>query len=104
MSGNWMSCTVWLIFRGKDHVRPWSVDLTKYTEELNPLGPFPVNRAHAKYTLLSHAPPVRSTSIAVLSLNFPSRFGADDPVPTSWDRMNFLPSSVVGPFSPAGFS
>ena len=43
------------------------------------LVPLPVNRDQAKYTVPSHEPPVRSASIAVLSLNTPRRFGADEP-------------------------
>src|ERR1051325_3399751 len=75
-----------------------------YTLELSPLVALPVKRAQAKYTVPSHGPPVRSTSIAVLSWNTPSRLGADDPVATSSDRMHFLPSFVVAPFTPSGFS
>src|SRR5213596_4200880 len=72
--------------------------------ELKPFEPPPVNRAHAKYTFPSQAPPVRSTSIAVLSWNLPSRFGAAEPVATSSERTNFLPSWLVGPLTPCGFS
>jgi hypothetical protein len=93
-----MSCTVWLSFIGDENVWPWSVDRTKYTLELKPFELPPVNRAHAKYTLPSHAPPVRSTSIEVLSWNLPSRFGAADPCATSSERTNSLPSAPVGPF------
>src|SRR5215472_8028796 len=66
--------------------------------------PTPVKRDHEKYTLPSQVPSVRSASIAVLSLNFPSRFGADEPVATIVDPRNRLPSSCVGPFSPFGLS
>src|SRR5213594_1296092 len=66
--------------------------------------PLPVKRDHAKYTLASQAPPVRSASIAVLSLNFPSRFGAEDPFATTVEPRNCLPSASVGPFSPIGLS
>src|SRR5215470_407653 len=66
--------------------------------------PTPVNRDHAKYTLPSQAPPVRSASIAVLSLNLPSRFGAEDPFATIVEPRNRLPSDDVGPFSPIGLS
>jgi hypothetical protein len=40
-----------------------------------------VKRDQAKYTLPSNGPPVRSASIAVLSLNFPVT-GADEPFAT----------------------
>src|SRR5262249_22325091 len=66
--------------------------------------PTPVKRDHAKYTFLSQLPPVRSASMAVLSLNFPSRFGAADPFATIVDPRNLLPSKRVGPFSPIGLS
>jgi hypothetical protein len=79
------------------------VDRTKYTEELNPFGVLPVNLAHAKYTLPSHGPPVRSASMAVLSWNLPSRFGADEPLATVTDRTNSLPSFARSPFTPSGF-
>jgi hypothetical protein len=45
--------------------------------------PLPVKRDHAKYTSALHAPPVRSAAIAVLSLNLPRRFGADEPFATT---------------------
>src|SRR4051794_23768208 len=63
----------------------------------------PVNLDHAKYTLPSHPPPVRSTSIAVLSLNFPFRSGADEPRATISERTNSFPSFAVAPASPCGF-
>src|SRR5215467_1433676 len=66
--------------------------------------PTPVKRDQAKYTFPSQAPPVRSASMAVLSLNFPSRFGADEPLATIVDPRNRLPSESVGPFSPVGLS
>src|SRR3954447_76778 len=65
---------------------------------------FVVNRDHAKYTLPSHALAVRSTSIDVLSWNFPSRLGAAAPFATMTLPLNALPSLIVFPFSPAGFS
>src|SRR5512139_509800 len=68
------------------------------------LPPLPVNRDQAKYTLPSQELVVRSTSIAVLSWNFPSRFGAEDPLATICDRTNSLPSLAVSPFGPPGFS
>ncbi len=46
---------------------------------------------------------MRSTSIAVLSWNLPSRLGADEPLATISDRTNSLPSSTVAPPGPAGF-
>src|ERR1043166_7658274 len=64
----------------------------------------PVKRDLPKYTLPSQRPPVRSASIEVLSLNFPSRFGAEDPFATTVDPRNCLPSKRVGPFSPIGLS
>src|SRR5215468_671724 len=66
--------------------------------------PTPVKRDHAKYTFPSQAPPVRSASSAVLSLNFPRRFGADEPFATMVEPRNLLPSRRVGPFSPIGLS
>ena len=62
-----------------------------------------VNRDHAKYTLPSHDPSVRSASMAVLSLNLPSRFGAEEPRATTTDRTNSLPSFTVGALLPPGF-
>src|SRR5207253_2965793 len=67
-------------------------------------GPRPVKRDHAKYTFPSQAPPVRSASIAVLSLNFPSRFGAEEPFATMVEPKNRLPSRCVGPLSPIALS
>src|SRR2546427_10070096 len=64
--------------------------------------PTPVKRDHAKYTFPSQVPPVRSASMAVLSLNFPKRFGAEDPFATIVEPRNRLPSRVVGPLSPFG--
>src|SRR4029453_6877043 len=61
-----------------------------------------VNLDHEKYTLPSHAPPVRSASMAVLSWNFPSRLGAEVPLATISDRTNRLPSLIVAPPGPAG--
>src|SRR5215831_9740977 len=66
--------------------------------------PTPVKRDHAKYKFPSQLPPVRSASMAVLSLNFPSRFGAAEPFATIVDPRNLLPSKRVGPFSPIGLS
>src|SRR5947208_11434436 len=67
--------------------------------------PRPVKRDHAKYTFPSQAPPVRSASIAVLSLNFPSRFGAEEPFATMVEPRNRFPSFVDGsPSGPAGLS
>src|SRR5215471_8852920 len=66
--------------------------------------PTPVKRDHAKYTFPSQAPFVRSASIAVLSLNFPSRFGAEEPFATTVEPRYRLPSSSVEPFSPFGLS
>src|SRR3989442_15678701 len=66
--------------------------------------PTPVKRDHAKYTFPSQVPPVRSASMAVLSLNFPSRFGAEDPFATIVEPRNCLPSKRVGPFPPIGLS
>src|SRR2546421_12243984 len=66
--------------------------------------PTPVNRDQATYTLPSQAPPVRSASIAVLSLNFPSRLGADDPLATVTEPRKRLPSLIDVPFSPPGLS
>src|SRR5689334_15619435 len=64
----------------------------------------PVNRDQAKYTFASQAPPVRSASIEVLSWNFPSRLGADEPFATIVLPRNLLPSWRVLPFSPPGLS
>src|SRR5437660_6179168 len=64
----------------------------------------PVNRAHAKYAVPSQRPLVRSASIAVLSRNFPSKFGADDPLPTTTEPRKHFPSFNVLPLSPAGLS
>src|SRR6266853_188820 len=66
--------------------------------------PVPVKRDHEKYTLPSQAPPVRSASIAVLSLNLPKRFGADDPLATTVLPRKRLPSLMVRPVGPAGLS
>src|SRR6476469_5788278 len=59
-----------------------------------------VNRDHAKYTYESQRPPVRSTSIAVLSLNFPVS-GAEDPFATvtvpSYLRPSFAEFAASGP-------
>src|SRR5919198_5826160 len=64
-----------------------------------------VNRAHAKYTFPSQAPPLRSASSAVLSWKTPSRFGADEPLATTVVPRNFFPSFFVGrPSGPAVFS
>src|SRR3954447_5431244 len=93
MSGNWTSWIPVLSFIGDENVAPWSVERAKYAV---PPPLFPVKRDQEKYTLPSHEPPVRSASIDVLSLNFPSRFGADDPFATIVDPRNRLPSSVVG--------
>src|SRR3954452_5235846 len=68
------------------------------------LVPLPVKRDQAKQTLPSHDPPVRSTSIAVLSLNTPRRFGADEPRFTISLRTNRLPSLTVAPPGPSGLS
>src|SRR5258706_14462515 len=62
-----------------------------------------VNRDHAKYTKLSHEPPVRSTSIAVLSLNFPDS-GDDEPLATVVVPAYSRPSRAVGPFAPSGLT
>src|SRR2546422_6488511 len=64
----------------------------------------PLNRDHAKYTVPSQAPPVRSASIEVLSWNTPSKLGAAEPLATIVLPRKRLPSSIVAPFSPAGLS
>src|SRR5215211_9217340 len=70
-----------------------------------PTPPLPVKRDHEKYTLPSQAPPVRSTSIAVLSLNFPSRFGADDPLATIAVPSHSSPSRAeFGASGPSGLT
>src|SRR3954447_5113225 len=100
MSGN---CTSWLPVETSTllvKVLPWSVERLK--NRLTP--PFPLNRDHEKYTFPSQGPLVRSTSMAVLSLKVPSRFGADEPFSTTTERLNSLPSWFVGPFVPCGFS
>src|SRR3954452_5067744 len=68
------------------------------------LVPLPVKRDQAKQTLPSHDPPVRSTSIAVLSLKTPRRFGADEPRFTISLRTKRLPSLAVAPPGPFGLS
>src|SRR6266545_307875 len=55
-------------------------------------------------TVPSQAPPVRSTSIAVLSWNLPSRFGAAEPLATVTVRTKCLPSPRVAPPTPPGLS
>src|SRR3954451_10932326 len=62
-----------------------------------------VNRDHAKYTFPLHAPFVRSTSIAVLSLNLPSS-GDDDPFATVTEPWNSSPSRAGLPAGPLGFT
>src|SRR5258705_11976303 len=42
--------------------------------------------------------------MAVLSLNVPSRLGAEEPLATVTERLNSLPSSFVAPVGPLGFS
>src|SRR5215212_467600 len=70
-----------------------------------PTPPFPVKRDQEKYTLPSQAPPVRSTSIEVLSLNLPSKFGADDPRATIVVPSHLRPSLVVlGASGPSGLT
>src|SRR3954451_1012866 len=93
MSGNCVSWIDVLSFIGLENVAPWSVERAKL---MLPPPLLPVKRDHEKYTLPSHAPPVRSASIDVLSLNFPSRFGADDPFATIVEPRKRFPSSVVG--------
>src|SRR5436305_6396488 len=66
--------------------------------------PFPVKRDQAKYTLPLHELFVRSASIAVLSWNLPSRFGADEPLATTTEPAKRLPSFVVAPLTPPGFT
>src|SRR5918996_2608838 len=66
--------------------------------------PNPLKRDHAKYTLPSQVPPVRSTSMAVLSWKTPSRFGAEDPRATITDRRKRSPSLLVSPDGPSGLS
>src|SRR4051812_6052524 len=104
MSGLWMSWIVWLRFLGCVHVAPWSVERTRFTLELKPLGVLPVNRDQGKYTTPSQRPLVRSTSIAVLSLNLPSRLGADEPLATVSVPAYCLPSSRVLPVGPFGLT
>src|SRR3954453_8367414 len=53
-----------------------------------------VKRDHAQYTFASQRPPVRSTSIAVLSLNLPD-VGDDDPLATVVVPSYFRPSFAV---------
>ena len=66
--------------------------------------PLPVNRDHTKYTFASQDVPVRSASIAVLSLNLPRRFGAEVPFAMSSEPTNRLPSLIVAPPGPSGLS
>src|SRR5215204_4749916 len=66
--------------------------------------PLPTNRELAKYTLPRQALCVRSASIAVLSWNLPSRFGADDPRATITLRANSFPSLIVAPPEPCGLT
>src|SRR3954454_12132224 len=102
MTGNCVSWIDALSFIGLENVAPWSVERAKL---MLPPGLLPVNRDHEKYTLPSHEPPVRSASIDGLSLNFPSRFGADEPWATIVEPRNRLPSFVEGwPSGPAGLS
>src|SRR3954453_3966816 len=42
--------------------------------------------------------------MAVLSLNLPSRGGAEEPFATVTERLNSRPSRAVGPLVPSGFS
>src|SRR6266566_4062744 len=51
-----------------------------------------------------HELDVRSASIDVLSWNTPRRFGAELPWATTTLRLNSLPSLIVAPPVPAGFS
>ena len=63
-----------------------------------------MKREYAKYTLPSQLDPLRSASIAVLSLNFPRRFGAELPLATTSEYRNRLPSLAVAPVGPPGLS
>src|SRR5438552_3906629 len=94
MSGNWMSWTLAVSFSGAENVAPWSVE-----REKNAVPPplLPVKRDQEKYTLPSQGPPVRSASIDVLSLNLPSRFGAEEPFATIVEPTKRLPSSCGFP-------
>ena len=63
-----------------------------------------MKREYAKYTLPSQLEPLRSASIAVLSLNLPRRLGAELPLAMTSDPTKRLPSLIEGPPSPAGLS
>src|SRR6185503_21233765 len=69
-----------------------------------PTPPLPVKRDHAKYTLPLHVVSVRSASIAVLSWNLPRRFGAEEPLATTTEPAKRLPSLMVSPSGPSGFT
>src|SRR5438105_159640 len=99
MSANCTPLPVLSLFAA-DQVAPWSVEREKYIA----FPPFPVKRDHAKYTVPSQRPPVRSASSAVLSLNLPPRFGADEPVSTIVLPTKRFPSFRVLPLSPPGLS
>src|ERR1700675_4456780 len=99
MSGNWTSLAL-ESFLGDDQVAPWSVERER--EIATP--PLPVKREYAKYTLASQLDPLRSASMAVLSLNLPRRFGAELPLATSSDPTKGFPSLIVAPVWPPGLS
>src|SRR5947208_6198612 len=66
--------------------------------------PLPVKRDQTKYTFASHDVPVRSASIAVLSLNLPRRLGAEVPFAMTSEPTKRLPSLIVAPPGPSGLS
>src|SRR4051795_10071519 len=98
MSGNCVSALTGPSLIPLLNVWPWSVE----REKLIVLPPLPLYDDHEKYTLPSQALFVRSTSIAVLSLNLPPVPGAEDPRATVTERRNSLPSSRVLPAVPEG--